>query len=140
MYREVGTCDYIIKDRLAGDQYIVNVDLLGNKEFNISGWFAEQKSRALGLTERLFHRCPIGDAIAVVTKKLLNDGVSSSYPCTNDGLDPADRFWVQRAEGDTDEYIIVDLDLCYDFKRFWVNLQQSLSVVLSQVRVLVNDY
>ena len=32
------------------------------------------------------------------------------------------------------------LSFCYDFKRYWINLQQSLSVVLSHVRVLVNDY
>ena len=107
VYRDIGT---LIKDQQAGDQLVVNMGLLENENFNVSGWFAEKRSRVLGLIQISSHQYPIGDAIAIVTRKLLTDGVSSSYPCTNDELNLTDRFWVQRAEGDADEYLIVDVD------------------------------
>jgi hypothetical protein len=108
------TRGYVIKDRLIGDQLIVAQDLLENKDFDVSGWYAEQRLRMLGLTERTNCQCAIGDAIAVVAKKLLIDGIASSYPCTNNGLDPTDRFWVQKAEDKTDQYLIIDVDLEVD--------------------------
>lgn len=109
--RDEKTSSYEVVDRLTGLRSTVPRDLLENAEFNVSGWYAEQRARALGLTEEKTHRYPIGDAIATVVKKLLTDGIASSYPCTNTGLDPADRFWVQRSEGD---YLIIDVDLELD--------------------------
>ena len=68
----------------------------------------------LGLTERISHRCSIGDAVTVIATKLLADGISSSYPCTNDRLDPSGRFCVLPAENNREEYVISDLDLEMD--------------------------
>ena len=114
MYRDIGTRDYVVKDQLASDQHVVSMDLLEKESFDMSGWFTEQRMRTLGLTGRSSHQCLIRDVIAIVTRKLLTDGVSSSYPCTNTGLNPVDRFWVQRAEGNADEYLILDADLEVD--------------------------
>ena len=114
VYQREKACEYIIKDRLIGDQLIVARDLLENKVFDVSGWYAEQRMRMFELTERTNRPCPIGDAISVVAKKLLIDGITSSYPCTNNGLDPTDRFWVQKAEDKTDQYLIIDVDLEVD--------------------------
>ena len=42
------------------------------------------------------------------------DGISSSYPCTNDQLDPSGQFCVLPAENNREEYVISDLDLEMD--------------------------
>ena len=114
IYRKEGTQNYVVEDRLAGNQQVLSMSLLENEDFNVSGWFSEQRSRMLGLTGGPTHRCLIRDAIAIFTKKFLTDGISSSYPCTDSGLDPAERFWVQKAEGNSGEYLIVDMDLEVD--------------------------
>ena len=86
--------------------------LLENPEFDISYWYAEQRLQMTGLTNRIRHCHPIGDAITIVAKKLLIDGISSSYPCVSGQLNPNDRFCVTKAviEG----YIISDIDLGLD--------------------------
>ena len=66
----------------------------------------------------------IGDAIAIVATKLLTDGISSSYPCTEPHLDPSKRFylWQTRAEDRQDMYVIhnVDLDIQCDMQKSWL--------------------
>ena len=120
VYRGVDD-DYVIRDRLTDTRLTVARDLVKEVSFDVSRWYAEQRSRALGLTRDITHLHPIGDAIAIVTKKLLTDGIASSYPCTNSVIDPDDRFWVQQSEG-RDTYIVVDIDLEVDthIPRIWL--------------------
>ena len=111
---------YVIKDRLTNTRLIISKMLLKDANFDISRWYAEQRSIRLGLTEEITHQRYMGDAIAVVTKKLLTDGIASSYPGTKNELDPAERFWVHRA--DEDGYIVIDMDLELDthLERGWL--------------------
>ena len=50
-------------------------------------------------------------AISIVATKLLINGITSSYPCTNPDLDPEDRFHVHLTDYGSNEYVINDLDL-----------------------------
>ena len=43
--------------------------------------------------------------------KLLTDGITSSYPCTNPDLDPKDQFYVHLSGYGSSEYVIDDTDL-----------------------------
>lgn len=107
------TRDYVVKDRLTDSRLVLPRNLLGNPEFNVSGWYARQRAQALGLTEETTHYCCIGDALSIVAAKLLTDGISSSYPCADSRLDPNERFylWPPRAEEGTRNYVIYDADL-----------------------------
>ena len=106
------TRDYLINDRLTSSRLVVARCLMENPDFDISHWFAEQRVRALGLTEEISHHGYMGDAIAIMSTKLLMDGISSSYPCTKSLLDPTERFRVERSSAEGyDEYFITDLDL-----------------------------
>ena len=106
-----GLLNYAIADRLTGLRTVVARELLEDPEFDVSKWYAEQRARGLGLTDEVTHHRPIGDAIATVARKLLIDGIASSYPCTSNGINPGNRFWVQKSER---EYLIVDVDLELD--------------------------
>ena len=103
--------DYLLVDRLTASRTVLARVLVENPEFDISYWYAEQRSRELGLTDRITHRRPIGDAISIVATKLLTDGISSSYPCTNPRSNPEFRFCVQCSDLDREVYEIADLDL-----------------------------
>ena len=72
--------NYLINDRLTSSRLVVARCLMENPDFDISYWFAEQRVRALGLTKEFSHHCYMGDATAIVSTKLLTDGISSSYP------------------------------------------------------------
>jgi hypothetical protein len=90
--------------------------------FDISYWYAEQRSRALRLTDLVPHHQYLGDPVTLVTRKLLSDGIASSYPCTDDEINPYDRFWVYRSETEEDTYLISDADLEVDtsIARSWL--------------------
>jgi hypothetical protein len=114
VHKSDDTPDYEILDRLANDRVIVPRVLLENEVFDISYWYSEQRSRALRLTGLILHHQYLGDPVSLVTRKLLTDGIASSYPCVNDELDPYDRFWVYCSETETDTYLISDADLEVD--------------------------
>ena len=103
--------DYLLVDRLTASRTVLARVLVENPEFDISYWYAEQRSRELGLTDRITHRRPIGDAISIVATKLLTDGISSSYPCTNPRSNPEFWFCMQCSDLDREAYEIADLDL-----------------------------
>ena len=84
--------DYLLVDHLMASRTVLARVLVENPEFDISYWYAEQRSRELGLTDRITHRQLIGDAISIVATKLLTDGISLSYPCTNPRLNPEFRL------------------------------------------------
>ena len=122
--RQSVTRDYVIRDRLTDSRCVLSRDLLEDPEFNVSGWYARQRAEALGRTEETIHYCCIGDAISIVAVKLLSDGISSSYPCTNPRLDPSRRFylWPPRTEDGITNYTIydADLDTTTDVQRIWL--------------------
>jgi hypothetical protein len=105
---------YVICDFLTGSRSIISQVLLEDPMFDISHWYAEQRSRALRLTGRVLHQHCMGDVISIIATKLITDGISSSYPCTNPKLSPQYRFNVCPTISDTDlseNYQIDDLDL-----------------------------
>jgi hypothetical protein len=114
VHQDTITRDYSIDDRLTGIRHVVARCLVENEEFDISYWYAEQRARALRLTNRILHQRHMGDTISIVARKLLTDGIASSYPCTSFELDLSHRFWVQRSESDEESYIISDVDLEID--------------------------
>ena len=75
--------NYLINDRLTGTRTVIEKCLLENHDFDVSYWYAEQRARKLGLTDIITHHHCMGDAISIVSTKLLMDGIASSYPCTN---------------------------------------------------------
>jgi hypothetical protein len=109
--KEEETHDYEILDRLTGTRTTVARVLVENAEFDISYWYAEQRTRALRLTAKILHQQHLGDAVAIVTKKLLIDGIASLYPGTKHDLDPEDRFQVGPSELEVGNYVIGDMDL-----------------------------
>ena len=118
------TRDYIIRDRLTGGRLVLARDLIDDPEFDVSYWYAQQRSRALGLMETITKNCCIGDAIAIVATKLLTDGIASSYPCTDPRLDPSERFYMRkvRDESNQEKYVIHDVDLDHrcDVPKSWL--------------------
>ena len=114
VYRSTEIGMYILNDRLTGSRVEIAQCLLENPEFDISRWYAEHRARTMGLTVTVRHQRRMGNAMTIVTTKLLIDGIASSYPCTNHGLNPADRFWVRQSEVEKNNYTISDLDVEMD--------------------------
>ena len=84
---------------------------LKDPDFDISHWYAEQRMKALGLTETIRHHHCIGDAVATVAAKLLTDGIPSLYPCTDQWLNADGRFLVKPSATNLGDYAIRDMDL-----------------------------
>ena len=117
------TRDYVLTDRLIGSRTVLARSLLENPEFDVSRWYAEQRSQALERADEISHSCYIGDAIATVAAKLLIDGIPSSYPCTNPDLDPSKHFHFQQTTEDGQvKYIVndVDLEILTEIPRIWL--------------------
>ena len=108
--QEKGTRNYLVNDRWTGTRTVIEKDLLENPDFDVSYWYAEQRTRKLGLTDVITHHRCMGDAISIVSTKLLMDGIASSYPCTDYSLEPEYRFHLQPGR-QLDEYVIQDRDL-----------------------------
>ena len=105
---------YNIQDRLANSHVTVAQALLEHPQFDISRWYAKRRIQFLNLQQKPTHHHVMGDAISQVATKLLTDGISSLYPCTNPTLDPEKRFRVRavraKGRGDLEEYSIDDAD------------------------------
>ena len=102
--------NYLINDRLTGTRTVIEKCLLENPDFDVSYWCAEQRAQKLGLTDIITHHHCMGDAISIVSTKLLIDGIASSYPCTNYRLETVFRFHIQQRD-QSGEYVIQDHDL-----------------------------
>ena len=122
--RLVATRDYVINDRLTRSRLVLARSVLEDPEFDVSYWYAEQRRQALGLTDEITQHCCIGDAISIVAAKLLTDGISSSYPCTDPCLDPKKRFYLRRTSSEDGQvkYVIndTDLDMLTEVQKTWL--------------------
>jgi hypothetical protein len=105
---------YVICDFLTGSRSVIPQVLLEDPTFDISYWYAKQRSRALRLTWRILHQHCMGDVISIVATKLITDSILSLYLCTNPKLSPQYRFNVCPTVSDTNfskNYQINDLNL-----------------------------
>ena len=97
--RIASTLDYVIRDRLTDSWFALTRNLLEDLEFDVIYWYAEKRSRMLGLTGRISQHCCIGNPVSIIATKLLTDGIASSYgsyPCSDPQLDPSRRFHLWR--------------------------------------------
>ena len=103
--------DYYICDRLLELRVPISGTLLTRPQFDISRWYAKHRSKAHGFELGNNHHFPMGYAVNMVASKLLVDGISTSYPCTNPYLNPEDRFAIYPRQLNDDVYRINDKDL-----------------------------
>ena len=111
VHEKPATGKYLIYDRLTKFQIFIKKSCLTSHRFNLAQWFTCQQARALNIHGTITHSSTMDFAISIVATKLLTNGITSSYLCTNPGLDPKDRFYVHLTDYGSNEYVINDLDL-----------------------------
>ena len=92
-------------------------------EFDICHWYAKLRVHELGLTDKITHHHCMGEAISIVTTKLLTDGIASSYPSTDYNLGPMHRFQVLQVNlRNPENYLIKDsyLEKDTDIPKSWL--------------------
>jgi hypothetical protein len=109
--RQPGSSEYIIIDRLAEVRTFVEGSLLENRKFDVARWYAKRRSDRFRMEFNFDHHSEMGYAVNTVASKLLVDGISSEYPCTNPRLNPEDRFTIYPRQPNDDNYRIHDRDL-----------------------------
>ena len=91
--RNTTTPEYIIQDHWAHKTFTIPKALLEKPRFNLGRWYA----RRLGDTSRdkkAFQHAEMGRPLAIVARKLLEDGIRSYYPSRNLHPNLKDRFEV----------------------------------------------
>ena len=131
---------YLIYDRLTEFQVFIKKSCLTNHRFDLSWWFAHQRVQALNICGKITHSGAMDYAISIIATKLLTDGITLLYPCTNPVLEPKDRFYVHLANYGSDEYIINNIDLEL-FPRLPINLlEDTLFDLVAWYRQYVNNF
>ena len=135
---------YLIYDKLTKFWIFIKKSCLTNHWFDLAQWFAHQQAQALNICGKITHSGAMDYAISIIATKLLTDGITSLYPCTNPGLEPEDRFYVHLANYGSDEYIINNIDLelfpCLLISLLeWQSKKQRLKTILGtkQLRVKI---
>ena len=108
--KNVTAPEYIIQDNWAHETFTIPKALLGKPRFNLGRWYA----RRLGDTSRdpmAFQHAEMGRPLAIVAKKLLEDGIRSYYPSRNLNLNPENRFTVYPPRPGREGYLIDDRDM-----------------------------
>jgi hypothetical protein len=128
--KRISNSNYVLYDRLVNARVEIPATLFKKPQFDISRWYTKQRSRALGLGKNVPHQHAMGSAVALVTAKLLTDGISSDYPCTSPGRDPESQFHVHPSFNHKDVHSIIDTDLniCLHMPTSWLE-DQSFDLV-----------
>ena len=102
--------EYIIQDYWAAETFTIPKTLLERPRFNLGRWYA----RRLGDTTRnpeAFNDAEMGRPLAIVARKLLEDGIRSYYPSRDLHLNPKNRFVVSPPRPGREGYLIDDRDM-----------------------------
>ena len=108
--KDTTALEYVIQDHLVHETFTISKALLEKPRFNLGRWYA----RRLGDTSRdqaAFQHAEMGRPLAIVAKKLLEDGIRSYFPSRDLRLDPKDRFEVRPPRPGREGYLIDDRDM-----------------------------
>jgi hypothetical protein len=106
----VGKDAYLIKDNWTKFKATVPIANLQNPYFDIRGWYAKKRARALNLEKPKVPYHSFGLPLSEIPEMLLMDGVHSHYPSASYDMDTNEcRFAVERVSLDSHEdYQITD--------------------------------
>ena len=106
-----------MEDQLTNFRVRILKSALEDPEFNIADWYNQKRARHLNLDDVERRDGPetrMGDALAIVARHMLEDGIDSCYPNVSPPTNEP-RFRVYRATDLAREYIIRDNDLDRSF-------------------------
>ena len=110
VWRNPDAPEYVIQDHWTREAFTIPKALLEKPRFNLGRWYA----RRLGDTSRdptAFKDAEMGRPLAIVAKKLLEDGIRSYYPSRDLHLNPMNRFVVHPPRQGREGYLIDDRDM-----------------------------
>ena len=92
-------------------------------QFNLSRWYATQRIKALAMDKARAHYYDgrMGQALSIVARKLLTDGIHTFYPGVQTDLDSEEHFSVCQRVAVPSEYVITDKD-----SKFHARVSQTL--------------
>ena len=108
--------EYVIQDYLVNGSVAIAKSLLEKTHFNLGRWYAKQRGSPQIYDKAEWGHAKMGDALAVVSTKLLEDGIRSYYPSRRHSTNPAFRFRMLPPSRLRKEYLVLDRDLGYQTK------------------------
>lgn len=103
---------YLISDALMKSQKKILKEVLANPHFDLAGWYDKCRARHYGRKREARSRLTgqMGDALAIVTERMLQSGVRACYPNVRPSANGKKRFKVSPVD-DGEVYRVYDSDI-----------------------------